>query len=70
MDSQKNARDETLEDLCKRANSERDVERVLDLLSKAQLLRDTQRSEKKPEAPLTHHQSGQPESSAGGNLLK
>jgi hypothetical protein len=70
MEPQKNAREETLEDLCKRADSERDLERLLDLLSKVQLLRDTQRSEKKPEAQLTHHQSGQPESSTGGNLFK
>jgi hypothetical protein len=70
MEPQKNAREETLEELCQRANSERDVERFLDLVSKVQLLRDTQRSEKKPEAPLTHHQSSQSESSTGGNLIK
>jgi hypothetical protein len=70
MEPQKNAREETLEELCKRADSERDLGKFLDLVSKIQLLRDTRRSEKKPEATLAHHPSGQTESSTGGNVFK
>jgi hypothetical protein len=46
MESKKNPPDETLEELCKRADKEKDLEPLLELASRIQRLIDARRSEK------------------------
>jgi hypothetical protein len=48
MEPNKNASEETLEELCKRIDSEQDLEKLLELASRIQRLIDARRSQKKP----------------------
>jgi hypothetical protein len=48
MEADKNALEETVEELRKRAGTEQDLEKVLELVSKLKSLIEAQRSKKKP----------------------
>jgi hypothetical protein len=48
MEADKNALDETAEELRKRAGTEQDLEKFLELVSKLKSLIEAQRSKKKP----------------------
>jgi sulfur transfer protein SufE len=48
MESDKHDSEETVADLCKRADAEQDFEKLLELASKLQKLIEARRSEKKP----------------------
>jgi hypothetical protein len=48
MEPDTNAHEETLEELCGQADSEQDLERLLELASKIQLMIEARPSEKKP----------------------
>ena len=48
MEHNENTLDETLEELCKRADAERDLEKLLELASKIQPLIEARRLRKKP----------------------
>jgi hypothetical protein len=50
---EKNAREETLEELCRQADAEQDLERLLELANKIQPLIEARRSRKKPKLGMT-----------------
>jgi hypothetical protein len=48
MEPKRNAPEETLEELCRQANAEQDLEKLLELASKIQPLIEARRSREKP----------------------
>jgi hypothetical protein len=50
---EKSAREETLEELCRQADAEQDLERLLELASRIQPLIEARRSRKKPKLVMT-----------------
>ena len=52
MEPEKNAPEETLEELCKRAATEQDLEKLLKLLTKIQQSTEAPQSRKKPAAEI------------------
>jgi hypothetical protein len=48
MEKDKNAPEETVEELCERADAEQDLEKFRELVSKLQSLIEARRSKKKP----------------------
>jgi hypothetical protein len=53
MEPERNAPEETLEELCRQADAEQDLERLLELASKIQPLIEARRCRKKPKLGMT-----------------